>query len=227
MASRRAAERMILDGRITVNGRTAELGQRADARRDAIAVDGAPLPDEAGSVYIMLNKPRGYITTMDDDRGRRTVASLVRGAGARVYPVGRLDMDSEGLLLMTNDGDFALRVAHPSGMKEKVYHAEVRGDARAAADVLTRPMDIEGRSVTAARVETLCVTASGGLLAITIREGRNRQIRRMCREAGLYVVSLKRVAVGGVELGELPSGKWRRLTDEELRRIDSPGVKAE
>jgi 23S rRNA pseudouridine2605 synthase len=210
---------MILDGRVTVNGKPAELGQRADARRDAIAVDGALLPDAGERVYIMLNKPRGYITAMDDDRGRRTVAQLTRGAGARVYPVGRLDMDTEGLLLMTNDGDFALRVAHPSGMKEKVYHVEVRGDVSAAAGMLARPMEIDGREVTAARVATLRSCASGGLLAITIREGRNRQIRRMCQMCGLAVVSLKRVAIGGVELGALPAGQWRHLTDEELRRL--------
>jgi 23S rRNA pseudouridine2605 synthase len=212
---------MILDGRVTVNGVTAALGQRADMRRDAIAVDGAPLPDAGGRVYIMLNKPRGYVTSMSDDRGRRTVVQLTRGAGTRVYPVGRLDMDSEGLLLMTNDGDFALRVAHPSSMKEKVYHIEVTGDARAAPDMLARPMEINGRLITAARVETLRADAGGGLLAVTIREGRNRQLRRMCGLCGLAVVSLRRVAIGGVELGALSAGEWRHLTAGELRRLNS------
>jgi 23S rRNA pseudouridine2605 synthase len=219
VASRRAADKLIADGRVTVNGETAVPGQRADASRDAIEVDGAPLPEAGRRVYIMLNKPRGYLTAMSDSRGRRTVAQLTAGVGTRVYPAGRLDMDSEGLLLMTNDGEFAMDAAHPSRGKLKVYRVLARGDARDVEKRLSAPMEIDGRTVTAVGVTVLDRSESGILLEITIRQGLNRQIRKMCRLCGLTVVSLVRVSIGGVELGDLPSGQWRHLTADELRRL--------
>lgn len=220
LASRRAAEKLIADGRVTVNGAPAALGQSADASRDEIAVDGEPLPAARERVYIMLNKPSGYLTAMSDGRGRRTVAELTRDAGERVYPAGRLDMDSEGLLIMTNDGGFALRVAHPSYMKQKVYRVRVTGDVRESAELLAKPMEIDGRAITAARVSVLRGGETGGLIEVAINEGRNRQIRKMCLMCGLRVVSLRRVSIGGVALGDLPPGKWRYLTDEEVRMLE-------
>ncbi|MDR2665604.1 MAG: rRNA pseudouridine synthase [Oscillospiraceae bacterium] len=219
VASRRAAERLITEGRVTVNGARAPLGTLADAERDDVRVDGAPLPARGDLVYIMLNKPRGYITAMSDDRGRRTVAQLTGGVGARVYPVGRLDMESEGLLIMTNDGDFAHGLIHPSRGREKVYRVVVSGDTRGAERRLASPMEIDGRAVAAARVTPLSADARGGVFEIAIREGRNRQIRKMCQKCGLRVSSLRRVSIGGVELGDLPPGKWRHLTREELGRL--------
>lgn len=219
VASRRAAERLITQGRVTVNGERAQLGCLADAARDDVRVDGAPLPARGERVYIMLNKPRGYITSMSDTHGRRTVAQLTEGAGARVYPAGRLDLESEGLLIMTNDGDFAYGLIHPSRGREKVYRVEVRGDMSQAARRLSSPMEIDGYKVTASRVTPLRTGARSGAFEIAIREGRNRQIRKMCSQCGLCVDSLCRVSIGGVELGDLPPGKWRHLTPAELRRL--------
>jgi len=219
VASRREAERFILAGRVTVNGATAALGQSAEFGRDDIAVDGVPVRQGDKPVYIMLNKPRGYVTTVSDERGRKTVMELVADAGARVYPVGRLDMDSEGLLLMTNDGSFADAVMHPSHMKRKTYEAHVRGDAAAAIELLRRPMEIGGREIKAASVEAAGRTASGAIVRITIFEGRNRQVRKMCEQCGLNVRLLRRVSIGAVELGSLGVGQWRRLSDEERKSL--------
>jgi 23S rRNA pseudouridine2605 synthase len=188
------------------------MGDKADPERDIIAVEGTGLPEKGSLVYIMLNKPRGYITTMSDEKGRPTVADLTKNVGTRVYPVGRLDWDSEGLLIMTNDGEFANRVAHPSGNKEKTYIVTVRGDAERSLDRLRAPMVIDGYEIRPAGVE---MTAPG-TLEITIHEGRNRQIRKMCASAGLEVLTLKRVSVGAVRLGKLKTGEWRHLTAEEI-----------
>jgi len=218
-ASRREAERLILSGQVTVNGETAKIGQSARYGVDEIAVRGAPIGPAAEPVYIMLNKPAGYITTMRDDRGRRTVMDLVKDAGAKVYPVGRLDMDTEGLLLLTNDGQFANAVAHPSFNKAKTYEARVRGDAAGAAVLLRAPIEVDSRIVRAGSVKLAGRTAGGGVLLITINEGRNRQLRKMCAACGLEVLSLKRLSIGPLELGALKTGKWRRLTDEERRSL--------
>jgi 23S rRNA pseudouridine2605 synthase len=219
VASRRAADRLITDGRVTVNGEMAQLGSLADAERDDVRIDGMPLPARGELVYIMLNKPRGYITSMTDTHGRRTVAQLTVSAGARVYPVGRLDLESEGLLIMTNDGDFAYRLIHPSRGREKVYRVEARGDMDLAVQRLSSPMEIDGYKVTAARVTPLRTGVRCGVFEISIREGRNRQIRKMCKQCGLHVDSLCRISIGGVELGSLPPGKWRHLTHDELRLL--------
>ena len=219
VCSRRTAEDYLTAGRVTVNGRTARLGQKADPDRDRILVDGRPLAPRAKPVYLLLNKPRGYVTTLSDEKGRRTVAELVADCGQRVYPVGRLDLDSEGLLLLTNDGDWAQRLLHPKHEVEKTYHVSVSGPVAGAAERLAAVTDLEGEPIRPARVEVLRQTARTAVLAVTIHEGKNRQIRRMCAQCGLTVKRLRRVREGTVELGTLPSGKWRYLTEEELKSI--------
>ena len=219
VCSRRAAEDYLTAGRVTVNGRTARLGQKADPDRDRILVDGRPLAPRAKPVYLLLNKPRGYVTTLSDEKGRRTVAELVADCGQRVYPVGRLDLDSEGLLLLTNDGDWAQRLLHPKHEVEKTYHVSVSGPVAGAAERLAAVTDLEGEPIRPARVEVLRQTAGTAVLAVTIHEGKNRQIRRMCAQCGLTVKRLRRVREGTVELGTLPPGKWRYLTEEELKSI--------
>lgn len=220
LCSRRAAEALIEQGRVTINGTVAVLGDCA-CPEDAIAVDGRPLPKASCYTYIMLNKPRGYVTTMSDDRGRKTVAELVSDLDVRVFPVGRLDMDSEGLLLMTNDGELANRMTHPSHMVKKVYHVRVKGgDINAAARLMRKPMDIDGYTVGPAAVQVLKESGEdGGLLSVTITEGRNRQVRKMCERAGLRVLRLRRVAEGGLALGSLPVGKWRFLSQTEISKL--------
>lgn len=220
VASRRGAEEMISAGRVTVNGRTASLGERADTDRDEILVDGKPLPAGEGKLYLMLNKPRGYLTSVTDDRGRRTVMELLPDFGARVYPVGRLDMDSEGLLILTNDGELANQLMHPSQEKEKVYHVTVNGRTENVKK-LAAPIVIDGRPTRPARVRLLAKKESGAVVEVRISEGRNRQIRRLCEAAGLEVRRLKRVSLGSLRLGELRSGQWRRLTDAEVRTLKS------
>lgn len=219
VCSRRAAEGYIEAGRVTVNGVTAVLGTKADPERDEVCLDGKPLPKPAEPVYLLLNKPRGYVTTLSDEKGRRTVAELVKGCGARVYPVGRLDLDSEGLLLLTNDGELARRLTHPSGEIEKTYHVWVRGPVQRAAERLSQVRDLEGEPIRPARVETLRQEGETAKLAVTIRQGKNRQIRRMCAACGLEVTRLRRVREHTLELGNLLPGKWRSLTEEEVRAL--------
>ena len=217
LMSRRAAEEYLAAGRVSVNGRTAALGDRADPESDRICVDGEPLPSQGEKVYLMLHKPRGYVCTLSDEKGRRTVAELVSGAGTRVYPVGRLDLNSEGLLLMTNDGDFANRVMHPSHEVSKTYHIWVEGgELDSAAERLSRPMTIDGYAIRPAQVELLRKTEHGLCLAVTIHEGRNRQVRKMCEQCALHVSRLLRVREGSLKLGDLPAGRWRMLTKEEI-----------
>ena len=199
VSSRRAAEGYLSAGRVTVNGCTARVGDKADPERDDIRVDGRPLRRPARRTYLMLNKPRGYVTTLSDEKGRRTVAELVAGCGARVWPVGRLDLDSEGLLLLTDDGALTHALLHPS-------HED------AALPVLRGPMELDGYALRPARV----TPAGEGVLSVVIHEGRNRQVRRMCAAAGLRVRRLQRVLEGELCLGALPVGAWRHLTGEEL-----------
>ena len=218
--SRRAAEESIRRGDVAVNGVTASIGDSADPETDEITVCGAPLtPGEGKKYYIMLNKPAGYVTTMSDERGRRTVAQLVSDVPARVYPVGRLDYDSDGLLIMTNDGEFANHIMHPSGQKDKTYRVLVTGDAVSGVKRLLGPMELDGVALCRPRVRRLRSDGDASLLEITIHEGKNRQIRRMCAIAGLTVKRLTRVSVGGVELGELKSGAWRELTEGEIEAL--------
>jgi len=216
-ASRREAEKMIADGRVLVNGAVAHVGQSADMSCDEIVVDGIRLGRRSSLVYIMLNKPRGYITSVSDDRGRKTVMELTAGVGTRIYPVGRLDLNSEGLLLLTNDGQFANAVAHPSSGKIKTYLVRVTGDVESALKALSEPMLIDENMVRAKSVKLLKMTENGGILSISITEGRNRQIRKMCESSKLKVLSLKRVSIGTVGLGDLGVGKWRHLTEDERK----------
>lgn len=219
-ASRRAAEKLIESGRVTVNGVPAALGQSADPERDEICIDGAPLPAQPRKTYIMLNKPKGYVTTLSDEKGRKNVAELVSDAGERLYPVGRLDINSEGLLVMTNDGDMANRLMHPSHNIKKTYHVWVRGgEIEGAARGMEKPMVIDGVTLRPAAVAVMSREEGGALLSVTIGEGKNRQVRKMCESVGLYVTRLKRMREGPLELGELPVGKWRYLSEEELQKL--------
>lgn len=222
LMSRRAAEECIAAGRVRVNGRTASLGDKADALADEILLDGAPLPRVGERTYIMLKKPRGYVTTMSDEKGRRDVTELV-SALDRVYPVGRLDMYSEGLLIMTNDGEFANLLMHPSHNIRKTYRTWVQGeDVGLAVEYLRAPLDIGDCVVCAIDVDIERLIPGGAVLLITIGEGRNRQVRKMCQCCGLKVTRLVRIKEGSLELGELKPGKWRALTQEEIDSVTKP-----
>ena len=215
VASRRAAEKLIEEGRVTVNGIVATLGQTADLDVDEILLDGKPLPTGNEHIYLMLHKPRGYVTTLSDEKGRKTAAELVSDCGTRVYPVGRLDMDSEGLLLFTNDGEFANALMHPKHEVDKTYLTWVDGFTENAVLRLHQPIELDGYRIRAPKVRVV----KPGLLEITIHEGRNRQVRRMCEAAGMKVSRLKRIQEGKLRLGDLPLGKWRHLTKEEVREL--------
>lgn len=217
VGSRRAMEEWIVAGRVTINGEVAHLGDKADLDRDQIAVDGVLLRPEGDRTYLMLNKPRGYVTTLSDERGRKTVAELVSDCGKRVWPVGRLDLDSEGLLLMTDDGELTQRLIHPSHEVEKEYLVWVVGDVRKGLPILSAPMALDGDLLSPAQVRK--GRASGGVtqLSITIHQGKNRQVRRMCAKAGLQVLRLKRIREGKLLLDRtLRPGRWRMLTREEV-----------
>ena len=217
LCSRRKAEEWISEGRVSVNGRIASLGDSAGPN-DRILIDGNPLPEVQEHVYLMLHKPRGYVTTLNDEKDRPTVAQLVN-CGTRVYPIGRLDYDSEGLLLFTNDGAFADRMMHPKGQIPKTYLVLVSGPLEGAVERLSRPIELDGYRIRRPVVRPLKPQGDKGRFLITIYEGRNRQIRRMCEAAGLRVLRLCRVSEGSLSLGDLPLGKWRYLTEEELLRL--------
>lgn len=222
LASRRTAETWITAGRVTVNGQTAQLGDKADPERDKIRVDGKPLDRQTQTVYLMLNKPRGYVTTLADEKGRHTVADLVSACGERVWPVGRLDLDSEGLLLLTNDGELTHRLLHPSHEVEKEYLVWVTGDVARGVPILSAPMELDGEPLAPAKVRV--GRSSGGVtqLSVVIHQGKNRQVRRMCKQAGLTVQRLKRIREGQVTLDRsLKPGAWRPLTVRELALLRS------
>lgn len=220
LCSRRTAEGWIEAGRVRVNGAAATLGQSADPDRDEILVDGKPLSLSEQKHYLMLNKPRGYVCTMSDEKGRPTVAELVADCGARVVPVGRLDLDSEGLLLLTDDGGWMQKLLHPRYEVDKVYHVTVAGDVRDAARKLAAITALDGEPIRPAKVTALRMGRETAELEITLHEGKNRQIRRMCALADLHVKRLRRVSEHNLALGGLPEGKWRYLTAEELRDFD-------
>ena len=227
LMSRRAAEELLRAGKVRVNGEIAVLGQKADSVRDRISVNGKALAPTEEKVYIMLNKPRGYVTTLSDEKDRPTVSELVADIGLRLYPVGRLDMYSEGLLIMTNDGDFANRLMHPRGGVEKCYRTAVKGsDFTQAAESMRQSMLIDGYRTRGAEVEIERLDDHSAVLLITIREGRNRQVRKMCEQVGLKVTRLCRVSEGGVRLGDLKSGAWRELTRAEIARLKAEGENA-
>lgn len=222
VASRRQAEDMILAGRITCNGEVCKLGQSADPDVDTIMVDGKPLPKNGERVYILLHKPRGYVTTLSDEKGRKNAAQLVSDCGVRVYPVGRLDMDSEGLLLFTNDGEFANNLMHPRHQVDKTYKVTVNGYTEEALEQLKRPIVLDGYTIRAPKVRLIHAPSKPGAKAVihvTIHEGRNRQVRRMCALAGMEVTRLIRVQEGSLKLGDLPCGKWRYLSVDEVESL--------
>lgn len=219
VTSRRKGEELLRRGKVTVNGQIAVLGDSADPQTDQIAVEGKPLPSTEEYIYLMLNKPRGYVTTLSDEKGRPTAASLVSDCGRRVYPVGRLDMDSEGLLLFTNDGAFANRAMHPSHEINKTYLVQVKGYTGEGFQRLREPMTLDGYRIKPPMLRLLWAKEDTARFEITIHEGRNRQIRRMCALAGMRVTRLRRVREGELELGSLPVGKWRYLTSSELEKI--------
>ncbi len=220
VTSRRKAEELILAGRVTCNGRICLLGEQADPEIDTIQLDGKPLPSGGEYMYIMLNKPRGYVTTLCDEKGRKDISLLVADCPVRVYPVGRLDMDSEGLLILTNDGDFANYLMHPKHEVNKTYRVFVEGYSSEALERLGRPVELDGYTIQKPQVR--CISADGqgnAQLEVVIHEGRNRQVRRMCDIAGMKVVRLIRITEGNLLLGKLPLGKWRQLTKDEVEQL--------
>ena len=219
VASRRAAEKMIAEGRVRLDGKTAQIGDLAEDG-DRIEIDGVPLSRVPERKVLLLNKPRGYVTTLSDEKGRKTVAELVADCGFRVYPVGRLDQYSEGLLLLTNDGDLAQKLTHPRHEVEKQYDLWVSRYTPGAEETLRRPLELaDGRQTIPAGVKLIWQKGETALLEITLREGRNRQIRRLCEAAGLTVTRLRRVREGSLALGSLPVGTWRFLTETEIEAL--------
>ncbi len=224
VASRRKSEELIAAGKVKVNGRIAELGDKANPCKDKIYVLGKRVT--AGTKpkyrYIMLNKPRGFVTTMKDEKGRKCVADLVKDAGVRLFPVGRLDRDSEGMLIMTNDGDFANRIMHPKKHVCKVYRVTVRPSINEEQIIsMETGVEIDGRKTAPAEVRVVKKQEGRAVLEIVLREGRNRQIRKMCEKLGLETARLKRTAIGQLKMGMLRPGKWRDLTPEEVKKLTS------
>lgn len=216
--SRRAAEAEIAAGKVKVNGAVAQIGDSVDPEVDIVEYKGKRiLPrTSANRHYIMLNKPRGYVTTMQDEKGRPTVADLTSGVGVRVYPVGRLDMDSEGLLLLTDDGEFANQLTHPRHEIPKIYHVTLsKVLSKEELSALRAPMELDGYRLQPVSVKKLAPDT----IQMNLYEGRNRQIRRMCEATGLKVIRLQRIAIGDLRLGELPLGKWRELTPDEVQYL--------
>ena len=229
LCSRRKAEEMISAGRVKVNGHPAALGQKIDPKRDVVTVDGERISGRSRRqyLYLMLNKPRGYLTAMSDDRGRRCVSELIEGAPDRVYPVGRLDLNSEGLLLFTNDGEFANAMMHPSHQVPKTYRVTVREavEGQKLLD-LSEGVVIDGRKTASAEVRVATEEEGRTVLLITIREGRNRQIRKMCEAVGLTVARLKRISYGSLRLGMLRPGEYRELNKDEVDMLKQDVVRA-
>ena len=219
VASRRKAEEMIAAGQVKVNGTVAKIGDKVDVKKDKVSVNGKPIVTKVRNVYLMLHKPRGYITTMSDEMDRRCVAELVSDIPERIYPVGRLDRDSEGMLLMTNDGGFANAMTHPSMHVPKTYRVAVLPPI--TDEQLTQiamGIVIDGQKTAPATVRVISQEPGRVVLEIVLYEGRNRQIRNMCEALGLEVARLKRIAVGSIKLGMLQPGDYRRLTGEEVEK---------
>ena len=220
LCSRRGAEKLIESGRVTVNGLPAQVGMSADLDCDVVALDGVPLSRRPEPTFLMLHKPRGYVTSMHDEQGRRDVSELVADCPERVFPVGRLDRDSEGLLLFTNDGALCNALMHPKVGVSKVYEVTVTGLTEEGLRVLQSPLTMpDGYRIRPAKVTVLRQSSEEATLRVVIHEGRNRQIRRMCGMARMKVKRLLRVEESGISLGNLPAGSWRFLTSEEIQTI--------
>lgn len=219
IASRRNSEKLICSGKVTVNGKTAVLGDSADPEVDVIKVDGIRLLKAPNHIYIMLNKPKGYVTTVSDEKGRKNVCELVCDCKQRVYPIGRLDMNSEGLLLLTNDGDFANRLMHPRHEINKTYLTWVNNFSEEKLLLLSKMKCLGTEQISSPRIRLIQAKGESALIELVIHEGKNRQIRRMCEQVELHVTRLKRIAEGSVQLGGLPTGSWRFLTDEEIESL--------
>ncbi len=228
VASRRGSEELISRGKVKVNGHPAFLGQKVDPKKDLVTVGGEKIVprENGGNIYIMLNKPRGYVTTMNDEMGRKCVAELVSDIDGRIYPVGRLDRDSEGLLLFTDDGEFANMMMHPSMHISKSYRVTVKPSANEEQLVaLSSGVVIDGKKTMPASVQVMSEADGRSVLQITIREGRNRQIRKMCEAVGLETVRLKRISVGSLKLGTLAVGTYRELKKEEVAALKRAATK--
>lgn len=220
VASRRKAEELIAQGAVKVNGRVAQIGDKADARRDVILVHGKKLAAAEEPVYLMLHKPRGFITTLSDEKDRKCVADLMQDISARVFPIGRLDRQSEGLLLMTNDGDFANALMHPTAHVPKYYRVTVRGEVTDEQQVrFCEGVMLDGQKTAPAELRVVLQQPERTVMEVTLYEGRNRQIRRMCEMFGWEVIRLRRTAIGSVKLGMLPAGQWRYLEPKEVRSL--------
>ena len=222
VASRRKSEELIRNGQVKVNGKVAEIGDKVDPYSDKVYVRGKRVTAAAKPKhrYIMLNKPRGYVTTMSDERGRKCIAELIEDIEERVYPIGRLDKDSEGLLLLTNDGEFANHIMHPKKHVNKVYRVTVRPTiTEEMVEKLQTGIVLDGRKTAPAQVRVVTKQEGRVVLEIVIREGRNRQIRRMCESLGLEVARLKRTQIGTVKLGGLKQGMYRDLSADEVKRL--------
>lgn len=221
IASRRAAEKMIECGRVSVNGDIVDfMGFIIDPDKDVVEIDGEEIRPEHKKYYIMLNKPKNYVTTVKDDFGRPTVMELIKDINARMYPVGRLDFDTSGLLIMTNDGEFANMVMHPSHEINKAYIAKVAHPlTNDQLNMLRRGVSIDGVITAPAKAENILNAKYGAEVKITIHEGKNRQVRKMLAEVGADVMSLKRISVGSLTLGNLPTGKWRHLSEAEINKL--------
>lgn len=220
VASRRKAEELINAGKVKVNGKTASVGDKVDPSKDTVTVDGRRVSQVEHQYYIMLNKPRGYVTTLSDELGRKCVAELVGNVGAHVYPVGRLDRESEGLLLLTNDGSFANAVMHPKTHISKTYRVTVHSAVtREKLDAIRDGVMIDGRKTLPAEAHIIDQSEGRVVIEIVLFEGRNREIRKMCEELHMDVARLKRVSIGSLKLGMLPVGKWRALTEDEVHKL--------
>ncbi len=225
ICSRRKAEEYIENGKVKVNGRIALIGDKVDPYRDKVLFMGKRVVPDNKKMYVMLHKPRGFVTTLSDEMGRKNVSELVLDAGMRLFPVGRLDKQSEGLLLMTNDGDFSNKLTHPSRHVAKVYRVTVREKVSAdIIDKLSCGVVIDGEMTAPCEVNVIDKFDNCTVLNFVLYEGKNREIRKMCETVGLTVIRLKRTEIAGVKLGMLPSGKWRELSDKELQRLMNVSV---
>ncbi len=229
VASRRKAEEMIENGEVKVNGRKAKVGDSVDPVHDLVTVKGKKVVREKSLRYILLHKPRGFVTTTDDELGRKCVIDLLKDIPERVYPVGRLDRNSEGALLLTNDGEFANAMMHPSRRISKTYRVTVRPPVtESMIDAFSTGIEIDGRMTVPAEARIVTKEENRVVLEIVLYEGRNREIRKMCESLGLEVARLKRTAIGSLKLGMLPQGQWRDLTEQEIDKLkNQAGIKTE